>query len=116
MRSDADYYDVVGDNDGIFGYMSLLACHDVCPMNCRCTRRLRTCAARSMKRGFGKGSASTNKSIPIVEARATAVAPARRHRDSARRPNDHHLELGLEPPVTHRSGRSCFEAPQQPRG
>ena len=25
------YYDVIGDDDGVFGCMSLLACHDVCP-------------------------------------------------------------------------------------
>jgi fumarate reductase iron-sulfur subunit len=30
-RNDQDYYDVIGDDDGIFGCMSLLACHDVCP-------------------------------------------------------------------------------------
>jgi len=30
-RSDQDYYDVIGDDDGIFGCMSLLACDDVCP-------------------------------------------------------------------------------------
>ena len=30
-RSDADWYDLVGDDDGVFGCMSLLACHDVCP-------------------------------------------------------------------------------------
>lgn len=30
-RSDADYYELVGDDDGVFGCMSLLACHDVCP-------------------------------------------------------------------------------------
>ena len=30
-RSDADWYDVIGDDDGVFGCMSLLACHDVCP-------------------------------------------------------------------------------------
>ena len=32
-RQDADYYEVLGDDDGIFGCMSLLACHDVCPKN-----------------------------------------------------------------------------------
>ncbi len=31
MRNDADYYDIVGDDDGVFGCMSLLGCHDVCP-------------------------------------------------------------------------------------
>jgi fumarate reductase iron-sulfur subunit len=30
-RTDADYYDLIGDDDGVFGCMSLLACHDVCP-------------------------------------------------------------------------------------
>ena len=30
-RTDDDYYDVIGDDDGVFGCMSLLACHDVCP-------------------------------------------------------------------------------------
>ncbi len=30
-RTDEDYYEVIGDDDGIFGCMSLLACHDVCP-------------------------------------------------------------------------------------
>jgi fumarate reductase iron-sulfur subunit len=31
QRGDADYYEVIGDDDGVFGCMSLLACHDVCP-------------------------------------------------------------------------------------
>jgi fumarate reductase iron-sulfur subunit len=30
-RTDADYYEVVGTDDGVFGCMSLLGCHDVCP-------------------------------------------------------------------------------------
>ena len=30
-RDDADYYELIGDDDGVFGCMSLLACHDVCP-------------------------------------------------------------------------------------
>ena len=30
-RSDDDYYELIGDDDGVFGCMSLLACHDVCP-------------------------------------------------------------------------------------
>jgi fumarate reductase iron-sulfur subunit len=30
-RSDADYYELIGDDDGVFGCMSLLGCHDVCP-------------------------------------------------------------------------------------
>jgi fumarate reductase iron-sulfur subunit len=30
-RSDDDYYELVGDDQGVFGCMSLLGCHDVCP-------------------------------------------------------------------------------------
>jgi fumarate reductase iron-sulfur subunit len=30
-RTDADFYELVGDDTGVFGCMSLLACHDVCP-------------------------------------------------------------------------------------
>ena len=32
-RTDADFYELVGDDNGVFGCMSLLACHDVCPKN-----------------------------------------------------------------------------------
>jgi fumarate reductase iron-sulfur subunit len=31
VRSDADYYELIGDDHGVFGCMSLLACQDVCP-------------------------------------------------------------------------------------
>jgi fumarate reductase iron-sulfur subunit len=30
-RGDEDYYELIGDDDGVFGCMSLLGCHDVCP-------------------------------------------------------------------------------------
>ena len=30
-RTDDDFYELIGDDDGVFGCMSLLACHDVCP-------------------------------------------------------------------------------------
>ncbi len=30
-RDDGDYYELVGDDSGVFGCMSLLGCHDVCP-------------------------------------------------------------------------------------
>jgi len=32
-RSDEDYYDLIGEDDGVFGCMSLLGCHDTCPKN-----------------------------------------------------------------------------------
>jgi fumarate reductase iron-sulfur subunit len=30
-RTDADFYEIIGDDEGIFGCMSLLACEDHCP-------------------------------------------------------------------------------------
>ena len=30
-RDDADFYEIVGNDEGIFGCMSLLACNDLCP-------------------------------------------------------------------------------------
>ena len=33
QRSDDEFYELIGDDDGVFGCMSLLACHDVCPKN-----------------------------------------------------------------------------------
>lgn len=30
-RSDDDFYQLIGDDTGVFGCMSLLACQDVCP-------------------------------------------------------------------------------------
>ena len=30
-RDDADWYEVIGDDDGVFGCMSLLGCQDHCP-------------------------------------------------------------------------------------
>jgi fumarate reductase iron-sulfur subunit len=31
QRSDEDFYELVGDDDGVFGCMSLLGCEDHCP-------------------------------------------------------------------------------------
>ena len=31
QRTDADYYELLGEDDGVFGCLSLLACHDLCP-------------------------------------------------------------------------------------
>ena len=30
-RDDEDYFELIGDDDGVFGCMALLGCHDVCP-------------------------------------------------------------------------------------
>ena len=31
VRTDDDFYEVIGDDSGVFGCMSLLCCHDMCP-------------------------------------------------------------------------------------
>jgi len=33
QRTDEDFYELIGDDKGVFGCMSLLGCHDVCPKN-----------------------------------------------------------------------------------
>jgi fumarate reductase iron-sulfur subunit len=33
QRTDDDFYELIGDDKGVFGCMSLLDCHDVCPKN-----------------------------------------------------------------------------------
>ena len=33
QRSDEDFYELTGDDNGVFGCMSLLGCHDVYPKN-----------------------------------------------------------------------------------
>ena len=33
QRGDQDFYELIGDDNGVFGCMSLLGCHDVCPKN-----------------------------------------------------------------------------------
>ena len=30
-RTDEEYYEIIGDEDGVFGCMTLLGCEDVCP-------------------------------------------------------------------------------------
>ena len=32
-RNDDDFYELIGEDKGVFGCMSLLGCHDVCPKN-----------------------------------------------------------------------------------
>lgn len=73
VRSDADYYDVVGD-DRIFGCISLLGCHDVCPKNLPLQTQIAYLRRAMMKQGFIQGNAG--KSIPIVKAPAAPALPA----------------------------------------
>ncbi len=52
-RTDADYYDVIGDDDGVFGCMSLLGCHDVCPKNLPLGTQIAFLRRRMVRMGFG---------------------------------------------------------------
>jgi fumarate reductase iron-sulfur subunit len=51
-RSEQNYYDVVGDDDGIFGCMSLLACHDVCPKELPLETQIAFLRRKMVKMGF----------------------------------------------------------------
>ena len=33
QRNDDDFYEFIGEDNGVFGCRSLLVCHDVCPQN-----------------------------------------------------------------------------------
>ena len=35
VRTNVDFYEIIGDDNGVFGCMSRLACHDVCPKSLR---------------------------------------------------------------------------------
>lgn len=51
-RTDAEYYDVVGDDSGVFGCMTLLACHDVCPKDLPLQTQLAYLRRAMMRLGF----------------------------------------------------------------
>jgi fumarate reductase iron-sulfur subunit len=52
-RTDEDYYELVGDDDGVFGCMSLLACHDVCPKDLPLATQIAFIRRKMVKTGFG---------------------------------------------------------------
>jgi fumarate reductase iron-sulfur subunit len=54
-RTDADYYELVGDEDGVFGCMSLLGCQDVCPKNLPLQTQIAYLRRQMAKRGFHRG-------------------------------------------------------------
>ena len=53
-RTDDDYYDVIGDDDGVFGCMSLLACHDVCPKELPLATQIAFMRRKMAAMGWGK--------------------------------------------------------------
>jgi fumarate reductase iron-sulfur subunit len=52
-RSDDDYYELIGDDDGVFGCMSLLACHDVCPKDLPLATQIAFMRRKMVRVGFG---------------------------------------------------------------
>ena len=51
-RTDADYYELIGDDNGVFGCMSLLACHDVCPKELPLQRQIAFLRRKMVAQGF----------------------------------------------------------------
>ena len=52
MRTDEDYYELVGDDDGVFGCMALLGCHDVCPKDLPLQTQIAFIRRKMVKMGF----------------------------------------------------------------
>ncbi len=52
IRTDEDYYELVGDDDGVFGCMSLLGCHDVCPKDLPLSSQIAFLRRRMVKMGW----------------------------------------------------------------
>ena len=69
-RNDADYYEVVGDESGVFGCMSLLACHDFCPKDLPLKTQIAFIRRKMAEQGMGNydkvlPTQKGKKAIPI---------------------------------------------------
>jgi fumarate reductase iron-sulfur subunit len=51
-RTDEDFYELVGDDNGVFGCMSLLACHDVCPKELPLQTQIAFIRRKMLKQGI----------------------------------------------------------------
>ena len=72
-RAESDYYDVVGDDDGVFGCMSLLGCHDVCPKNLPLQTQIAYLRRAMIRQAFAKESSMKSRTIPIINVPAAAA-------------------------------------------
>jgi len=54
-RTDDDFYEVVGDDSGVFGCMSLLGCHDVCPKQLPLATQIAFVRRKMVSMGWKKG-------------------------------------------------------------
>lgn len=65
-RNDADFYELVGDDNGVFGCMSLLACHDFCPKDLPLKTQIAFIRRKMAEQGIkGDAAPATSKAIPI---------------------------------------------------
>jgi fumarate reductase iron-sulfur subunit len=46
QRSDENFYELIGDDSGVFGCMSLLACHDICPKSLALATQIAFCGGK----------------------------------------------------------------------
>jgi len=54
-RSEAEYYEVVGDDDGVFGCMTLLGCQDVCPKDLSLQTQIAFLRRKMVRQGLKLG-------------------------------------------------------------
>ena len=67
-RTDADFYEIVGDDQGVFGCMSLLACHDVCPKNLPLATQIAYLRRQMLKQGLsGEAAAPAPQPIHVTK-------------------------------------------------
>ncbi len=52
QRSDDDFYELIGDDSGVFGCMSLLGCHEVCPKQLPLQTQIAFVRRKLMQQGF----------------------------------------------------------------
>lgn len=52
-REEADYYGVIGNDEGVFGCMSLLGCHDVCPKGLSLQTQIAYLRRAMLRQGLG---------------------------------------------------------------
>ena len=51
-RTDEDYFELIGDDDGVFGCLSLLGCHDVCPKDLPLATQIAFLRRKMVAQGF----------------------------------------------------------------
>lgn len=54
-RDDGDFYELIGDDQGVFGCMTLLGCQDVCPKDLPLQTQIAFLRRHMARQGFGGG-------------------------------------------------------------